>query len=85
MGGVVVVEGGDRIREVLIPVYRSLGLSWDPATSGDLAAEVPGLTVETVQRAIIEEFGRRYRLVPGRLDGETRRLAEQFEAEHLAP
>lgn len=85
VGGVVVVEGGERIRDVLTPVYRSLGLSWDPDTSGDLAAEVPGLTVDTVQRAIIEEFGRRYRLVPGTLDDETQRLAEQFEDEHLAP
>ncbi len=79
------MEGGEKIRDVLMPVYRSLGLSWDPGTSGDLAAEVPGLTVDVVHRAIIEEFERHFRLVPGKLDAETQRLAEHFEAEHLAP
>ncbi|MDX1748472.1 MAG: lipoate--protein ligase family protein, partial [Halobacteriales archaeon] len=42
IGGVVVVDEGDRIRDVLIPVYRALGLDWDPRTAGALADRSPG-------------------------------------------
>jgi lipoate-protein ligase A len=31
VGGVIVVDGGRRIAEVLIPVYADLGLEWEPA------------------------------------------------------
>ena len=44
IGGVIVVDGGDRVRDILVPVYEALGLDWDPATSGAVADEVPGTT-----------------------------------------
>jgi octanoyl-[GcvH]:protein N-octanoyltransferase len=62
VGGVVVVDGGDRIRDVLLPVYDALGLAWDPATVGSLADEDGSITWETAERAILDEFGDRYRL-----------------------
>src|SRR5207244_3727585 len=42
VGGVIVVSGAERIRQVLVPVYEALGLTWDPSTVGALADEVPG-------------------------------------------
>ena len=73
IGGVVVVDDGDRIRDVLIPVYRALGLDWDPRTAGSLADRSPGLTTDLVLESIQHEFGRRFvleesDLPPGILD-----------------
>jgi octanoyl-[GcvH]:protein N-octanoyltransferase len=67
VGGVVVVDGGDRIRDVLLPVYDALGLAWDPMTVGSLADEDESITWETAQRAILDEFGDRYRLEEGQV------------------
>lgn len=64
VGGVVVVEGADRIREVLEPVYRALGIDWDPATVGDIAGEVPGVTLDQVAGAILAEFSTHADLEP---------------------
>lgn len=85
VGGVVVVNGGDRIAEVLIPVYRELDLRWDPATSGDLARSVPGVTPRDVQAAIVAEFERRHGLEEDRIDAATLALAGELEAGHLSP
>lgn len=60
VGGVVVVDQGHLIRDVLIPVYRSLHLDWDPRTAGALADRAPGLDIETVARAIVEAFANRF-------------------------
>ena len=38
LAGFVTVEGADRLRDVLVPVYAALELEWDPATVGDIAA-----------------------------------------------
>lgn len=62
VGGVVVVDDGYRIRDVLVPVYRALGLDWDPRTAGALADRSPGLTVELVTKSILSQFSRRYDL-----------------------
>lgn len=67
VGGVVVVDGGDRIKEVLVPVYRALGLDWDPRTAGSLADKAPGLDTEVVADAIVESFATRFDLVEGEL------------------
>lgn len=62
IGGVVVVNGGDRIRNVLVPVYRALGLDWDPRTAGSLADRSPGIDNQLVIGAMEEAFRRRYEL-----------------------
>jgi octanoyl-[GcvH]:protein N-octanoyltransferase len=41
-GAVVVVDGAERIREVLEPVYAALDLEWDPRTVGAVADELAG-------------------------------------------
>ena len=85
VGGVIVVEGGDRIAEILIPVYQALELPWNPATSGDLAGAVPGITREDVLAAIVTEFDRRYGLAEGRIDQATLARAAALEDDHLSP
>jgi lipoate-protein ligase A len=85
VGGVIVVEGGDRIAEILIPVYRALELTWNPVTSGDLAGAVPGITRQDVLAAIVTEFDRRYGLEDGRIEEATLALAAALEHHHLSP
>jgi octanoyl-[GcvH]:protein N-octanoyltransferase len=67
VGGVVVVSGADRVRDVLEPVYAALGLEWDPATAGSVQDEVPGTGWETVAEAIIDRFADRFDLDEGSL------------------
>jgi octanoyl-[GcvH]:protein N-octanoyltransferase len=84
VGGVVVVSGGDRVRDVLVPVYRELDLPWDPATVGSLEDEIPGVTWERAEAAILARFAERYQLVPDDVDAGLVELAERLQAEHLA-
>jgi len=82
VGGVVVVAGSAAIRSVLIPVYRALGLDWDPATVGSLRDEVPGVTWEEAERAILSRFEERFDLVEAPLSPSTLALAHQLEPQH---
>jgi lipoate-protein ligase A len=82
VGGVVVVDGADRIREVLVPVYAALGLDWRPDTTGSVAAERAGAGWDEVRRAIEVEYAALYELSPATLDGETLALAERIAPEH---
>jgi octanoyl-[GcvH]:protein N-octanoyltransferase len=76
MGGVVVASGGSEVARVLEPVYRALQLDWDPATSGDVSAEL-GRQVDAgeIEEAVIAQLGKAYELVDAELDEETMRLA----------
>jgi lipoate-protein ligase A len=56
VGGVVVVDDGYRIRDVLIPIYRSLQIDWDPRTAGSLADRSPGLDNDRVAEAITRQL-----------------------------
>lgn len=56
VGGVIVVDGAPRIRDVLIPVYRALDIDWDPRTTGALADRAPGLEITQVARAVQKEL-----------------------------
>lgn len=84
VGGVVVVSGGERIRDVLVPVYDALEVAWRPETVGSVEEELGGAEYEAVVDAILAEFGRRYALCEGAISGETLRAAEGLEGEHLA-
>lgn len=85
VGGVVVVAGADRLRDVLVPVYEALELEWRPETTGSLADERPGSTWEDARAAIEAEYAERYGLEPVELDGETLALAERLAPEHRSP
>ena len=83
VGGVVVVDDGHRIRDVLIPVYRSLGLDWDPGTAGSLADRSPGLDNDKVSTAIIEAFASRFSLERGTLPSTVIDEATSLLPDHL--
>jgi len=83
VGGVVVVDDGERIRDVLIPVYRALELDWDPRTSGALADRAPGLDNAKVIAAIIAALNQRFDLVPGELPASVIENARSLLPEHL--
>ena len=85
VGGVVVVSGGDRIRDVLLPVYHALGVDWLPETVGSVEDEAQGIAYDTVAQAILNEFAARYTLYDGKLSPKTLQMAETLESDHLAP
>lgn len=83
VGGVVVVNSGQRIRNVLIPVYRALGLDWDPRTTGAIADRAPGVSTDAVAEAIIESFATRFEITRGVLPQRVVVEAEEFLTFHL--
>ncbi len=64
---VVVVESATAIREVLVDVYATLGLAWDPDTTGAIADEAPGVTLEDARRSFLAMYAASYRLTPASL------------------
>jgi lipoate-protein ligase A len=84
-GGVIVVEGADRVRDVLVPVYEALGLQWEPASAGAVSDERPEAGWEAVRDALVAEYAERYELVPAELDEATLALARRHAGEHRAP
>jgi octanoyl-[GcvH]:protein N-octanoyltransferase len=76
MGGVVVASGGAEVARALVPVYEALELEWDPATSGDVSAEL-GREVDPgeIEEALIAELARSYELVDAEIDEETMETA----------
>ena len=85
VGGVLVVDGSQVLREALVPAYEALELEWDPATVGSVADEVPGTTLDQVEEAIVAELGRRFELVDAELDPRTLELGAELERSHEPP
>jgi lipoate-protein ligase A len=83
VGGVVVVDDGERIRDVLIPVYRALEIDWDPRTTGALADRAPGLDNAKVIKAIVTAMSRRYELTEGSLPRRVIEVARALLPDHL--
>jgi octanoyl-[GcvH]:protein N-octanoyltransferase len=81
-GVVLVVEGEDRINEVLEPVYAALGLAWEPAVTGSVRAEAPSTDWAAVRDTIVTEYGRQYDLIEAELDPDTLTLAKELAPEH---
>ncbi|MBA2792889.1 MAG: lipoate--protein ligase family protein [Thermoleophilaceae bacterium] len=84
VGGVVVVDSADRVRDILVPVYGSLGLAWSPDTTGSVAGERPGTAWDDVSEAIVAEYREAYDLEPAELDDATLELARRLAPEHLS-
>ena len=85
VGAVVVVGGSDRVRDILVPVYKALGLEWNPATVGSVEDELGRADQEVVEQALLEQLSSRYELEEAPLDGATLALAEQLELRHHSP
>jgi octanoyl-[GcvH]:protein N-octanoyltransferase len=71
---VLLAEGGDRLRAVLVDVYAALGLDWDPATAGAAQDLVPAVTAGALHEAALDVLRARGGR-DGALDGTTRELA----------
>jgi lipoate-protein ligase A len=78
LGAVVLVRGGARVRAVLEDVNAALGLEWDPATAGAAEDVVPGLTVDAVERTVLDAYGEP--LAAGSLDEATVARARSLAA-----
>ena len=83
VGGVVVVRDAASVRDVLVPVYSHLGLSWIPETTGALEDFAPGVSVDAVQTAIAEELSTIANVVPASLPPATRAEAVLLVPDHL--
>lgn len=82
VGGVVVVDDTERVRDVLIPVYEALDLEWDPATVGSVAGEVGFVTFSEVRAAFLDAFARRRSVVRGEVDDALVEHAEALRPMH---
>lgn len=86
VGGVMVVNDGKAVRDILIPVYDALGLDWDPRTVGSIEDELGApRDLEKVEDAFIHEFVERFPLEEGLFDDATLALAEELAEDHVAP
>jgi hypothetical protein len=74
----VAVSGADRLRAVLVDVYAALELDMDPATVGAVAAEVPGVGIDEVERAVLSA----YSFTEAPLGQATLSLASSLEPQH---
>jgi len=82
-GGVVVVDDAQRINRALVPVYRAMGVAFDPAATGALADHAE-LTYEDVRHAIVDAFAERFDVEPWTLDERTLAPARRAAPEHVA-
>lgn len=67
---VVVVGGSAPLRAVLEDVYEALGLDWDPASTGSVTDERPGVTPAQVRTALLANMAERYDLSPAQLSAD---------------
>jgi lipoate-protein ligase A len=85
VGGVIVVDGADAVRDVLAPVNDALGIAWDPATAGSVRDEVPGVTWDDVAGALIAAFAARFDLYDVAIDGDTLAHAREMDGPFAPP
>jgi lipoate-protein ligase A len=79
---VFVVDGIERVRDVLKDVHAALGLSWDPATVGAVAAEAPGVTADEVEAVLLDSYRGRHALREGAIGARARAAALASLARH---
>src|SRR4051794_14572419 len=78
----VAVHDADALRDVLADVYRALELEWDPATAAGVAGEVAGVTVDDVERAVLDAYASQWDLVEASLDAGTLERAHRLLPRH---
>jgi len=81
----IIVTGAQSVADVLDPIYRALGLQWDPATVGAVEDAIPGITVDRIEAAVVQAYGARHELVPTEVPTAVERLADDSRAKHLVP
>jgi lipoate-protein ligase A len=86
VGAVVVVDGAERVNEVLVPVYAALGLDWRPEATGSLAEAAPrAVSWDSAVEAITAEYGVRADAEEAELDPATLALARELAPGHRSP
>ncbi len=86
IGGVIVVNNADLVRETLIPVYSALDIPWKPDTTGSIADEVGARRdMDRVADVVLAAFGRRYRLEPGYVKSEVLGEATAEASGYVSP
>lgn len=87
VGAVIVAEGAAALRDLLAPVYRVLGLPFDPATVGSVADELGSgeETAPAVATALVAAYGQRWSLSEAELDGTLLARARELAEQHLPP
>lgn len=85
VGGVIVVDGGRRIADVLIPVYQALELEWDPNTSGDLADHLPKVSIDDVADAVLARLALHDAVAPTSLPDWIVAEGRELAPGHIAP
>jgi octanoyl-[GcvH]:protein N-octanoyltransferase len=82
LGASIVVRGGEAVRAVLRDVNAELGLEWDPATAGAVEDALPGVSVDDVERALVDAYAARGPLREGSLDEATVAAARRLVDRH---
>ena len=85
VGVVLVVKDSELVREVLVPVYEALGLEWDPASSGAVEDEVPGIELKDVEASILHRLSLNYEVEPVALSPATLDAAESAAGRFRSP
>jgi octanoyl-[GcvH]:protein N-octanoyltransferase len=81
VGTVLVVSDSARIANAVQELYAALQLEVDPATTGAIDDEVPGITLAQVEQALLAAYAQRDgELEPTQLDPRTLSAAEQAES-----
>jgi lipoate-protein ligase A len=81
VGGVIVVEGAERVRGVLCDVYAELGHSLAPETVGGVADEVATCAAD-IEEAIIARLAARYSLEEAAIGSQHLARAEVLAPKH---
>jgi lipoate-protein ligase A len=85
VGTVLVVRDAARVAGAVRELYAALGLEVDPDTTGAVDDDVPGVTLQAVEQALLAAYERRFgALEPTRLDPRTLAAAERAEARFRA-
>lgn len=86
VGGVLVVNDHDSIRNILIPIYDALGLDWNPRTVGSIEDELGApRDLERVADALLAEFDNRYHLQETLIPEQALIEAEKLAPAHISP
>jgi octanoyl-[GcvH]:protein N-octanoyltransferase len=84
VGGVLVVDGANEIRQVLDPVNRALGVEWDPRKVGSVHEEARDVGWDDVAGALVGAFANSRAIEEGSVSPTVLDLARELEPRHVA-
>jgi len=85
IGFVIAVGDAQTVRDVLDPVYRSLGLDWNPETVGAVDQDLPSVELEDMEEALLAQLAADARLETGSLEPSTVEAAAAIAARFRSP